>query len=35
MDLYAILKAAGQIETLLGLATHTTFEKHPVQTSVF
>lgn len=35
MDLYAILKAAGQIETLLGLATHTSFEKLPHQTNLF
>jgi hypothetical protein len=35
MDLYALLKAAGQIETLLGLAVHTSFGQSPVQTSLF
>lgn len=35
MDLYALLKAAGQIETLLGLVAHTSFGQHPSQTSLF
>lgn len=35
MDLYALLKAAGQIETLLGLVVHTSFGQSPVQTSLF
>lgn len=35
MDLYALLKAAGQIETLLGLAVHSSFGQTPVQASIF
>lgn len=35
MDLYALLKAAGQIETLLGLVVHTSFKLQPFQTDLF
>lgn len=35
MDLYAILKAAGQIETLLGLTVPMSFNRQPIQTDIF
>jgi hypothetical protein len=35
MDMYALFKAAGQIETLLGLVVHTSFGLSPLQNSIF